>query len=298
MPQPGPRWPPTRSSRTIRGPRERGGPIGTHVEEDGRMSGWWGNPFGFESRPSDHTRILFRWNRQMDFSQSHLTSLPFARSGKIFPTRGNKPSLAWVGKEKIFYIRSLSVIPASAYCLNIMSFEVAERYKRENSNGRGDYRFPGGTIEEAVREKRVGGRRRLCLLVPVPPVRPDDGQSIHIGDLYPGGRGCRVRHVQDPSLPSQGRPATEEAEDQGSKVRTDIPLRGYQLNRRRKDGVPISIRGGATIFIGVHYPLCCWLRRVIPPALTNPIIQQGPGRHRIGGLAAAGTDPISGGPSA
>ena len=91
----------------------------------------------------------------------------------------------------------------------------------------GGYRFPGGTTEEAVRQERVAFRRRLCLLVPVPPVRPVVGQSVHLGDLRPDDRGCRVRHVQDPSLPSQGRPATE---DQESTFRTDIPWRGDQLN--------------------------------------------------------------------
>jgi hypothetical protein len=55
-----------------------------------------------------------------------------ARSGKLFPTREKKPSLAWVGKNKIVYIRLLSGIPASAYCLNNMLFEVAERIKWEN----------------------------------------------------------------------------------------------------------------------------------------------------------------------
>jgi len=108
-------------------------------------------------------------------------------------------------------------------------------------NAYGGDRFPGGTTEEAVRRERVAFRRRLCLLVPVPPVRPVAGQSVHIWDLCPSGRGCRVRHVQDPSLPSQGRPATEDQESncrQESNYRTDIPWRGNQLNGPEKRWCP------------------------------------------------------------
>ena len=55
-----------------------------------------------------------------------------ARSGKFFPTRDNKPSRAWVRTNNIVYIRLLSCIPASAYSLNIILYEVAEKIKWED----------------------------------------------------------------------------------------------------------------------------------------------------------------------
>lgn len=76
---------------------------------------------------------------------------PEARSGKLFPTRDNRPSRARVVAKNILDIRSLSGNPSLARCLNLMLSEVVRRIKRED--------FPGPMANSDFRGEQL---RRRC----------------------------------------------------------------------------------------------------------------------------------------
>ena len=54
--------------------------------------------------------------------------------GNYFPTSANRPPPAWITKMNTVKIRSFSVNPALAHCLNIMLTGVEQQIKREDLN--------------------------------------------------------------------------------------------------------------------------------------------------------------------
>jgi hypothetical protein len=79
----------------------------------------------------DPSVIPVRWNKRMILRQSDLTSLPFEKPEveNYFQQGTTNPHWHRVDTNKIVYIQLLSGILATAYCLNNMLVDVAEKIK-------------------------------------------------------------------------------------------------------------------------------------------------------------------------